>query len=90
MLLKEFKYEDKHTKKELLSRCGVYLAQRPQDDSLVLLFQIDAFYVEVFYDAEEQEVGYMRAFTSLDELDIYLRQIDITALMNLSCSTGNY
>lgn len=80
MLLKEFKYEDKQKKKQFLFNHGVYLAQRPQEEFVILLFQIDAFYVEVYFDSEESEIGYMRAFSDLDQLSPYLQQIDLSAL----------
>jgi len=81
LLLHEFKYEEKSRKKELLFRNGVYLTSRFTKDFQILLFQIDTFYVEVFVDIEEEEIGYMRAFSSTDDLRPYLHKIDISALV---------
>ncbi len=83
MHLKEFKYENKQKKKQLLFEHGVYIASRPDEGFTVLLFQIDAFYVEVYFDREEEEIGYIRAFTSLDFLAPYLKNIDISGLLQL-------
>jgi hypothetical protein len=81
MLLKEFKYEDKQMKKQLLFAHGVYLACRPDGDFIILLFQIDSFYVEVYVDREEEEIGYIRAFSSTEFLAPYLKRIDISGLL---------
>jgi hypothetical protein len=81
MLLKEFKYEDKHKKKDILFKYGVYLANRPDGDFTVLLFPIDSFSVEVYFDREEEEIGYIRAFSTTDFLAPYLERIDISGLL---------
>jgi hypothetical protein len=77
MKLKEFKYEIKERKKQLLFNNGVYLASRRQFDYTICLYQIEAFYVEAFFYDEFEEVGYMRAFSSVNELEPYLRKIKI-------------
>jgi hypothetical protein len=82
MLLKDFKFENKHTKAKLLVKNGVFLAKRRQDDQEILLFQLGCFYVEMFYGLEEEEIGYIRVFESTDLLQPYLDNIDISALIN--------
>ncbi|MGN6165323.1 MAG: hypothetical protein ACTHOF_12355 [Flavisolibacter sp.] len=81
MLFKEFKYQDKQSKKQMLFNHGVYLAQRPHTGFTILLFQIDSFYVEVYFDTEEEQIGYIRTFTSVDDLEPYLQQVDISGLL---------
>ena len=83
MLLKQFKYEDKQKKKELLFEHGVYLANRTEGDFTVFLFQIASFYVEVYFDTEEEQIGYIRAFTGVEYLAPYLQKIDISSLLYL-------
>ncbi|MGZ3849314.1 MAG: hypothetical protein ACXVMS_07355 [Flavisolibacter sp.] len=80
MQLREFKYEDKLKKKQLLFQHGIFLDQRPQEEFIIMLFQIDAFYVEVYFDREEREIGYMRAFSELDLSSPYLQRIDLSVL----------
>ena len=77
MKLKEFKYEIKERKKELLFNNGVYLASRKECNYIICLYQIESFYVEAFFYDEFEEVGYMRAFSSINELDPYLKNINI-------------
>ena len=83
MLLKQFKYEDKQKKKELLFEHGVYLANRPEGDFIVFLFQIHSFYVEVYFDRDEEQIGYIRTFTAVECLAPYLQQIDISSVLDL-------
>jgi hypothetical protein len=82
MLLKDFKFENKQTKAKLLARNGVFLVKRRLDDHEVLLFQLGSFYVEMFFNVEEEEIGYIRIFESTDFLQPYLDKIDISALIN--------
>ena len=84
MQLCEFKYQEKQTKKELLSCNGVYLSHRVEGDFIIFLYAIDSFYVEMYLDFEEMEVGYIRAFSSTDALHPYLQKINIDALMSAS------
>jgi len=84
MQLCEFKYEEKQTKKELLSCNGVYLAHRTTGDYIIFLYAIDAFYVEMYLDIEEMEVGYIRAFASTEYLQPYLEKIPIGGILS-SC-----
>ena len=74
----DFKYQQKKVKQELLFQNGVFLGQRDEKEFSILLYQIDNFYVEVYFDKEEKEIGYMRAFTTLCDLDPYLPAIDMS------------
>lgn len=80
MELKEFKYQEKQVKKQLLFENGVHLATRRLKEYQVLLFQVESFYAEVYFDWEEEQIGYIRAFSNTDELAPYLSQINISAI----------
>ena len=82
MQLQDFKYEQKRTKESLVLQDGVYLATRRQDGFTVLLFAVHSFYVEVYCDLDEAMVGYIRAFSSVDELAPYLSMMDISELLS--------
>jgi hypothetical protein len=81
MLLQEFKYETKQTKKKLILDYGIYVANRLKDQYILLLYQIDSFYAEVYYDYQEEQIGYIRTFHSTEELKPYLNKIDISPLL---------
>lgn len=80
MQLKEFKYQQKQRKQQLLCEKGVYLAQRSENEFTVLLFQVASFYVEVYIDEEEEMISYIKAFNSTDKLGPYLQAIDVSGL----------
>ena len=82
MKLKDFKYEIKEKKKQLLFDNGVYLSKRKVDEFMIYLFQVHSFYVEVYFYDDFEDVGYIRAFTSTDNLQPYFEQIDISGLLN--------
>ncbi len=77
MQIKEFKYQTKQTKTSLLACHGVFLARRSEGAFAVFLFQVEGFYVEMFYDETEAEIGYIRSFSSVEELTPYLNAIDL-------------
>jgi len=80
MLLHEFKYQEKQKKSRLLIENGIYLASRYIPGYQLLLFAVDSFYVEVHYDIEHDLLTYFKAFSSVDELEPYLNQVDISSL----------
>jgi hypothetical protein len=82
MKIEEFKYLEKEKKKRLLFDNGVYLATRQESDFIIELYQIDSFYVEAYLHESDNEVGYMRAFSSIDDLLPYIGKIDISSLLN--------
>ena len=83
MNIREFKYQEKHVKKNLLASKGVYLGKREQFGFVIYLFQVSIFYVEMYYDEEENQIGYIRAFSSTDDLKPYLDKIDISSIYSI-------
>jgi hypothetical protein len=62
--------------KYLLIR-GECIASRETEEHCILLFQIDSFYVEVYFDNECNEIIHSRTFESIDELQPYFEQAEI-------------
>ncbi len=81
MLLHEFKYQEKQKKQQLLFDNGVFLASRFIKDYQLVLYAVDSFYVEVYFDLEHQQIGYIKAFSSTDDLMPYLDSIEISSLV---------
>lgn len=84
MELKDFKYHCKEKKVELLFSNGVYLASRKLGKDTLFLFQVNNFYVEVYFYEDCEGPGYMKAFTDSSFLDPYLDKIDINFLFESS------
>lgn len=57
---------------------GVFLGDRKDDEHRILLYQIDGFYVEAYYHMEYNVLRRFRSFSSTDQLDPYLNEIDLT------------
>lgn len=82
MLLKHFqKLSEGIQFRELLVK-GVCIGERRYKDSLVLLFHMNRFYAEVYFDPLTDEVITTRSFESTDELQPYLEQIDLAPLLS--------
>ena len=81
MTLQHFNALSQHKKHRKLLVNGVWLADRETEDSTVLLFQLDAFYVEIFFSKQGDEITQSNCFDCLDYLDPYLEDIDLSCLV---------
>lgn len=62
---------------------GNFIALRYEHDFKILLYRIDGFWVEVFYDKDSLSIKEFRPFVSRKPLNEYLVNIDINhALVN--------
>ncbi len=56
---------------------GVLIADREDEEHKILLYQIDSFYVEVFYHKEYNVIRRYIPFNSTDKLAPYLEKINV-------------
>ena len=56
---------------------GVLIANREDEEHKILLYQIDAFYVEVFYHKQYNVIRKFRPFSSTEQLAPYLHNMVI-------------
>ncbi len=61
---------------------SVHLVTRPGFFCTIALFQIEDYYVEVFYNKKTKEVGRIKIFHGTDLLDPYLKYIDISEIVD--------
>lgn len=59
---------------------GVYVGKRKVDGKTVVLFQLHAFYVEVYYRQYRKIVDHIRTSADTDILQPYLKQINMGGL----------
>lgn len=71
--------QDKQFRKLLLN--GVFLTSRDTDENCILLFQLNNFYVEIYFNRDCEEIVYSRSFKDTDKLAPYLEQIDISGII---------
>jgi len=57
---------------------GMFVADREDEEHRILLYQIDSFYVEVYYHKQDNALKRFRSFSSINQLDPYLDKIDLT------------
>lgn len=65
-----------------LKMFGAFAASRTVDKDWFLLFQIDAFYVEVLYNRSDSSSEIVRCFKSTNKLKSYLDEINLEALLS--------
>jgi hypothetical protein len=83
MTLHQFKLLSEDEQAGAIWQYGVLLDTRLQDVYDVLLYTIDCFYVEVYYDLEQNKIDCFESFSSLDGLDLYIQKLDISLLLKL-------
>jgi hypothetical protein len=83
MQLKDFCVLEQVAQQEMVLDNGAYLSSRLFMDYTVLLFQLDGFYVELFYPHQKDKAVIIRGFESTDELEPYLKRINIAPILSL-------
>jgi hypothetical protein len=82
MTIKEFKFLEKESKHHFLLDKGVFLLTRQEPEYYIDLYQLDDFYVEAYFHYGRNRLVYLRAFTNMEELYPYLKQVDISPLLH--------
>jgi hypothetical protein len=60
---------------------GVHLGERYNPEHKILLYQIEGFYVEVFYNPVSNAIKRLRSFSNTGQLRPYLEKIDLSGIM---------
>ncbi len=66
---------------EILYQFGVYIGKHKKAFSIILLYQLEGFYVEVVYRKYRSHVKHLHCFDSTEFLEPYLKQIDVENLV---------
>ena len=78
MNLYRFLKLDETQQTEILWYNGVQIGRRKDEEHTILLYQVESFYVEVFYNRKEKIIKKYRCFESVEQLAPYLDTIDIS------------
>jgi hypothetical protein len=81
MTHRKFSSLTKKQKKTTLLKAGVFLAERKVGFFKAMLYEINNFYVEVFFLKWSKNAIGFRTFTSVKSLQPYLRSIDLSTLL---------
>ena len=80
MHFNDFLQLDETGQLEILWYNGEQIGRRKENDYLVLLYQVESFYVEVYYHTRLRVVRRYVSFQSIDRLEPYLQQVDLSAV----------
>ena len=80
MTVAEFELLTDPEKLDLLYQQGVYIGKCVKEARVVILLQLESFYVEIFYRKYRRNVHRIHAFTSPEGIDEYLERINIEYL----------
>jgi hypothetical protein len=80
MTLYQFKVLSQDEKAAVLWSKGDVVGDRIENNFSILLYEIRSFYVELFYSGKENKISRLRSFSSTEQLEPYLRKIDISEL----------
>jgi hypothetical protein len=81
MKMYQFNCLDEVRQIEMLWSTGVLVDSRQEGFYKILLYQIDSFYVEVFYQYFQGKLVKLKSFTDTDLLEPYLTCINIASLI---------
>ncbi len=81
MLLYEYKSMRRQVQIDILLEKGVHLCDRVEKGHFIFLYQIDYFYVEVWYSKKRKQVVNLIAFSDTQQLDPYMKSINISELL---------
>lgn len=82
MRLSDFILLDHEEKKQAVLHKGVLIGKRKNHLAMVFLFQMEAFYVETFFDIRNKGIKEFRIFDQTKLLQPYLESIQIDDLLN--------
>jgi hypothetical protein len=77
----DFQLLDQNLQLNLVYEHGVYIGKRKENEKTILLYQYDAFYVEVFYTKHRCIAEKVKCFRSTFLLDPYLDDIYVAHLV---------
>jgi hypothetical protein len=83
MDIREFNIMDGIAKTEVLATAGVFLAERTDGCYRIILYQVNNFYVEIYYHLTRYCYICIRSFENVGELYPYLPDVDISEIYKL-------
>ena len=80
MTINEFNAFSKEVQLDVLLQEGIFLCYRTHGKQYIDLYQIEAFYVEVYYNQKQNRIPKLKSFLSTDALKPYFHLIPLTGL----------
>ena len=83
MTLEQFRSLPKDMQRKVVKHCGVFLFGRTGVGVNVMLYQVEGFYVEIYFNDKMSVALRLRCFEDTVHLDPYLRMVDVSELQPL-------
>jgi hypothetical protein len=83
MDIRDFNFMDGMAKTEVLATEGVFLAERNDGCFRISLYQVNDFYVEIYYHKTRSFYLCIRSFKNVSEIFPYLEEIDISDIYKM-------
>ena len=80
MTLYQFNVLTESEKTAIVWNEGNFVGDRIENNFSILLYQVQSFYLEVFYSGKKNKMSRLRSFSSNKQLEPYLGKIDISEL----------
>ena len=81
MTHQKFNQLTRQQKRNTLLRFGAFISDRKLGPMRIMLYQLESFYVEVYFFKWSKSVAWFSTFKSTDKLNPYLQKIDLASLM---------
>jgi hypothetical protein len=65
---------------------GVFLGERKDPPLRIMLYDMESFYVEVFFLSRYNKVAWFNGFQSTKKLEPYLQKIDVSSILQEALS----
>lgn len=83
MTFQQFVSLPKDMQRKVVKHCGVFLFGRTGVGVNVLLYQVESYYVEIYFNEKMSEATHIRSFDDTRFLEPYLRMVDVSELQLL-------
>ena len=83
MTLQQFRSLPKDIQRKIVNDYDVFLFGRTGVCLIAKIYQIDSFYVELFFDTKMSVVTQLKSFEDTAPLEPYLRMVDVKELQLL-------
>lgn len=81
MTLPYFTSLSKQQKQDIVLGSGLFVAERTDGPFRIMLYQLDDFYVEVYFFKRYHKAALLKGFDNMRHLEPYLNTIDISVLL---------
>ncbi|HEY0679005.1 MAG TPA: hypothetical protein VGD17_12010 [Chitinophagaceae bacterium] len=81
MTMYEFRLLTDQEQLDIVHSKGVYIGKRKVKELTSILYQVDGFYIELFYRRYRYHISHIRCSSSIAAAEPYLDQIDLAELV---------